>query len=404
MLFVTLFGPAIAANTIALERDGKTWDALLMAGQSPRSIDRGKFLGAYTHLCLYLLAVAPSFALPHVFGGVRPLETGLGVIMVFVVGALTVRFGLLLSAMVPTARGALVVTLLASAVLSSVASTFGFAMTSHLKDVGLLDFAADGPVFWPVAVADRRFGVDYVRYLVVVPVGAVVLVWSSLRELTLDALGAASGRARRHGPRHLVLLVAAAALLGVVPKQGQTLVAMEVLFSVCAFAAVLTVAGAEAAGRTLRRSLGVIGGTSAGFFTVALVALGVDAVLGGGLSYELSYESRWRDKLWGLLFYGPAFVVFVTGVCAFVRTLVARRLVVRAVSAVVTAVVAVGPVLVGVMARASTCAFAATPFGVFEATRGRLACAAAWWFVVGANLLFVAHRREGARGDERSAR
>jgi hypothetical protein len=40
---VTLAGPALASNSIASERDGRTWEALLLTGLSPGIVARGKF-------------------------------------------------------------------------------------------------------------------------------------------------------------------------------------------------------------------------------------------------------------------------------------------------------------------------------------------------------------------------
>ena len=45
---VTLVGPAVAANSIASEREGRTWEAVLLTGLTPKQITRGKFFAAYT--------------------------------------------------------------------------------------------------------------------------------------------------------------------------------------------------------------------------------------------------------------------------------------------------------------------------------------------------------------------
>src|SRR5690606_36132344 len=41
---VTSVGPAVAAATVASEKSGRTWEALLLTGLSPAGIARGKFL------------------------------------------------------------------------------------------------------------------------------------------------------------------------------------------------------------------------------------------------------------------------------------------------------------------------------------------------------------------------
>ena len=56
---VTRVGPALAANSIASEREGKTWEAVLLTGVRPAEIARGKFLAAYTAIGMYVVALAP---------------------------------------------------------------------------------------------------------------------------------------------------------------------------------------------------------------------------------------------------------------------------------------------------------------------------------------------------------
>ena len=45
-------GPTVAANSIASEREGRTWEAVLLTGLTPKDIARGKFLAAYTTIAL----------------------------------------------------------------------------------------------------------------------------------------------------------------------------------------------------------------------------------------------------------------------------------------------------------------------------------------------------------------
>jgi len=71
---VTVVGPAIAANSIASEREGRTWEAVLLTGLSPKDITRGKFLAAFTTICLYVVVLAPVGALSFLFGGVTATE------------------------------------------------------------------------------------------------------------------------------------------------------------------------------------------------------------------------------------------------------------------------------------------------------------------------------------------
>lgn len=187
LLFTALVGPAMAASSIALEREGKTWEALLMAGVTPREIDRGKFLGAYTHLGLYWLALLPAAALPHLHGGVTLVETVLGLVMVLVVGAVAVRFGLAISAAVSSTRLALLLTAGASALVCFAVVAGSFGMGEVLRRHGMESVARDTPVFWPVALAREALSYDYFRLLLVPrwrwpsPRGCGCAPWASRR-------------------------------------------------------------------------------------------------------------------------------------------------------------------------------------------------------------------------------
>jgi hypothetical protein len=74
-MVVTVVGPAVAANSIASEREGRTWEAVILTGLSPGVIARGKFLAAFTAIGMYIVMLAPVGALPFLFGGVTATET-----------------------------------------------------------------------------------------------------------------------------------------------------------------------------------------------------------------------------------------------------------------------------------------------------------------------------------------
>src|SRR6185369_2428509 len=109
---VTWLGPAVAASTIAGEKNGRTWEALALTGLSPARIARGKFLAAYTYLGLYLVMLAPVGALPFLFGGVTATEVILAFFCCFVFAALAVAFGLALSSKFQSTASAIIVTLI----------------------------------------------------------------------------------------------------------------------------------------------------------------------------------------------------------------------------------------------------------------------------------------------------
>ena len=109
---VTWVGPAVAANTIAGERSGRTWEALQLTGLSSRSIASGKFLAAFTYISLYIVMLVPVGALPFLFGGVTASEVLIAFAMLFVLAALSVAFGLSVSAKFQSPAAAIIVTLL----------------------------------------------------------------------------------------------------------------------------------------------------------------------------------------------------------------------------------------------------------------------------------------------------
>ena len=85
-------GPAVAANSIASEREGRTWEAVLLTGLSPTVIARGKFLAAFTAIAMYIVMLAPVGALPFLFGGVTATEVVLAFAGLFLIALLSVAF------------------------------------------------------------------------------------------------------------------------------------------------------------------------------------------------------------------------------------------------------------------------------------------------------------------------
>lgn len=408
-MFATLFGPAIAANAVALEREGRTWEALVMAGVDPRAIDRGKFLGAYSHLGLYVLALVPAFGIPHLFGGVSFVETLLAIVMVAGIGALAVRFGLLLSSLVSSTRAALLVTLCASAALCFFVGVIAAGATSVLRYDGHMT-ALDrdgGPVFWPVALVHGRFTFDYARYLLVVPLGSFAVGWFGLRELTVYALDP-GGRTRPHRVVYLALLSAIAVLLGtLVSTVGANIPAMAA-FSVVSFAGIIVVGGdrkaragiaAELRSSTGTRSLVLLAGGTLGLFLI----LGVGTIVRAMRPPEEYFSVTDHQVVENMLLYAPAFSCFVIGLIAFLRTSIERTIVVRAITVFATIGVALVPVFAAIFYKAigdgGKGVLALSPIGVIVTgdERPYVVLAAFGWAMLGAVLLVLAHGRERSR-------
>jgi ABC-type transport system involved in multi-copper enzyme maturation permease subunit len=185
---VTVVGPAVAANSIASEREGRTWEAVILTGLSPASIAHGKFLAAFTAIGMYVVMLAPVGALPFIFGGVTATETVVAFAFLLLIAALSVAFGLAISSKMASLRAAIVVTLLLIFPISIAAySVFGFGLGSIAHDTwrGVAEWA---PVWLPVAYARAPFGVDYVTFLVLFPIAAVTLPAWFLYEATIASL------------------------------------------------------------------------------------------------------------------------------------------------------------------------------------------------------------------------
>jgi hypothetical protein len=166
---VTWLGPAVAANTIAGERSGRTWEALQLTGLGPRLIARGKFLAAYTYISLYIVMLVPVGALPFLFGGVTASEVLLAFLILFLLAALAVAFGLSVSAKFQSPAAAIIVTLLVALPVSLAVyggAGVGFSYAAHEQWPGV----PGGPPVWlPTAYVRADFGLPYCVFLLLIP-------------------------------------------------------------------------------------------------------------------------------------------------------------------------------------------------------------------------------------------
>jgi ABC-type transport system involved in multi-copper enzyme maturation permease subunit len=187
---VALVGPALGANAIASEREGKTWEALLLTGLRPEVVARGKFFSATTSIALYIVMLAPVGALPFLFGGVTPGEVLLAFVVLFGIALVAVGFGLALSAKTQSMRGALVIALLSAVPLSIFAYTLlGVGGASLARELWSAPTSRGlGPIWLPVAYGAAPFGADYVLFLVVLPLLVVLMPAWFLYEVSLANL------------------------------------------------------------------------------------------------------------------------------------------------------------------------------------------------------------------------
>lgn len=185
---VTLAGPAVAANSIASEREGRTWEAVLLTGIPPGEIARGKFLAAYTAIGMYVVMLAPVGALPFLFGGVTAMEVMVAFLFLFLIALLSVAFGLAISSKMASNRVAIVVTLLLAFPMAITLFFVGGVALSYAAHDAWPDVAEAAPIWLPSAYERAPFGLSYVVFLFLIPLAAVALPAWFLYEVTVANL------------------------------------------------------------------------------------------------------------------------------------------------------------------------------------------------------------------------
>jgi ABC-type transport system involved in multi-copper enzyme maturation permease subunit len=191
-LVVVIVGPAVAANGIASEREGRTWEAVLLTGLTQKEVARGKFLAAYTTIALYIVVLAPVGALSFLFGGVTATEVIVAFVFLFLMAALAVAFGLAVSSLMSSLRGALVVTLMLAICIGPflyVVFGFGCSFVIH-KQWSEIPEAL--PIWLPAAYSRASFGLEYVLILIILPLLLVAIPAWFLYEATISNLSGES--------------------------------------------------------------------------------------------------------------------------------------------------------------------------------------------------------------------
>jgi ABC-type transport system involved in multi-copper enzyme maturation permease subunit len=337
---VSLVGPALAANSIASEREGQTWEAVLLTGMRPTEITRGKFLSAYTAIAMYIVMLAPVGALPFLFGGITPFEVLIAFAFLFLVALLSVAFGLAISSKMGSLRGALLVTLLVAVPLGAFAfGLFGPAMSVAVND--LWDTIPEGPPIWlPTAYARAPFGIEYVVYLIAIPIAVIGLPAWLLYEITRSNLTSVTDD-RSYGLKKWFLVASlAAAGIATVPlfavgtsDRGEAVVAgvaaygLHILFCAFLFAAEpigpsrrvkVTLGRASRLRRLLSPSIMRATGLQ---LVVGLVAIAVVCAVGILYIQTTSGHSRSTAIAQILVFgaYALGFSSFVIGLTAWLR-------------------------------------------------------------------------------------
>jgi ABC-type transport system involved in multi-copper enzyme maturation permease subunit len=427
---VTLVGPAVAANAIAAEREGHTWEAVLLTGLRPVTIARGKFLAAFTSIAMYVVMLAPVGALTFLFGGVTAAEVIVAFAMLFLLAVLGVAFGLAVSSKMASVRAALVVTLLLAFPLSAAAfGWLGIALSAaaHYAWPGVSD---GGPIWLPAAYERAPFGADYVFLLILLPLLAIVLPAWFLYEVTVANLTSA-GDDRSSGVKRwfvfatpaltfaLTAPVANAAAAGSV-SGGAIFAGAVVLFLFlvgCAFLFAGDPIGPSrrvTLGWQRRRANPFVRLVGPGVMRSAVLLLGVGVTCLGAfiqIAFAVTGGGEVGQRTLAIGAYGIAFFLFVVGLGAWLRARAEAPIVSRLLLSAVLFCVVVGPWVIAAIGgilrdnfdRDALVVAAPSPFYVllmFDASSANAALfvragfgAILGWAVLGLLLLGMAARR-----------
>ncbi|MEO7110731.1 MAG: ABC transporter permease [Polyangiaceae bacterium] len=439
---VTIVGPAIAANSIASEREGRTWEAVLLTGLTPKEIARGKFMAAYTSIGLYIVVLAPVGALSFLFGGVTAGEVVSAFAFLFLLAALTVAFGLAVSSLMASLRGAIVLTLILAIIIGPfLYGMFGFSASLAIHGVWN-EMPEVSPIWLPLAYERATFGLEYVTLLIALPLLMIIVPAWFLYETTISNLTGGSDDRSRGLKRWFAVstpfIAAACAVPSVLAVSnsdragfaatGVSVFAMHITF--CAFLFAFEPHGPsrrvrihwrqEGAGAirrffgpglmkamTLVTVMGLLGIAAIAMFDAAMLDIYGPPLTGRDIDIE-------RIFLWAS--YTALFSVFMIGLVAWLRARENTPWVSRMIAAAIIFLIAALPwviVAIGSVARSSgstdddwLVAAAPSPFFAF-AMYGALdkidpgnvvpiglGCAMAWGFI-GLGLLAAAARRCG---------
>jgi ABC-type transport system involved in multi-copper enzyme maturation permease subunit len=354
---VTWLGPAVAANTIAGEKNLRTWEALALTSLAPASIARGKFLSAYTYVCLYLVMLAPVGALPFLFGGVTATEVILAFLCCFLFAALAVAFGLSLSSKFQSSAAAIIVTLMVTGMVSFAAYSglgLGLSVVAHDQWPAV----PQGPPVWlPTAWVRADLGLPYVAFLVALPAVSVLVPGWLFYEITVANLAGPSDdrstRLRAWTIASTVALAGCCILVAVATREVDWAKAQGgLLFAFFTFVVFMVageplgpsrrvrVAWDRARRSALLRALGP-GVVLASTWLLSLMLIAYAASLGASLLTLTDPDER--TAMLALNGYLIAFLVFLCGISAFFRSRSEGATVPRVLLVVILLAVTIGP-------------------------------------------------------------
>jgi len=367
-LVVVLVGPAVAANGIASEREGRTWEAVLLTGLRPQDVARGKFMAAYTTIALYIVVLAPVGALSFLFGGVTATEVVVAFVFLFLVAGLAVAFGLAVSSLMSSLRGAIVVTLMLAILIGPILYfIFGFGASFGIHKLWN-EVPEAFPIWLPLAYSRGTLGLEYVLLLLAVPLLVIATPAWFLYEATIANL---SGEAddRSTGLKRWFffctpLIAIACAVPSAVADDDEARMALSVM-GLSTFALYLAFCAFLFAGEPPGPSRRVRihwererAGLMKRFFGPGLPKTGMMvAAIGFGCVWLIAFadmglievfgssskKSRYIEEVFFFGLYTAGFFLFVTGLTAWLRSRKQTPWIARLVAAALLFLISAGP-------------------------------------------------------------
>lgn len=333
---VAIAGPSLSANAIAAEREGRTWEALRLTGMPITRIARGKFLASYAGIALYIVVLAPVGAICSVFGGVTGLELSLAFAFLLAFAALSVAFGLAMSSLMHSSRGAILVTLFGAIFLAPILYFFLGVGGSVLSSHAVGGFKEGAPIWVPLAITRGEFGLTYVLLAIIAPLASLLLPAWFLYELAIANLEDVNGdRASRMKAWFLSTSVVVTGLAVTIPFAAQESARFgiglltQVAVALYLLAAPLLFAGEADAPSKLLEATWKRDGVSAAkrFFGPAhLRAQAMSATIGCAVWIATVTASRLAtvrssdgESLFIIGAYFAPFIMFHTALCTYLR-------------------------------------------------------------------------------------
>ncbi|MET0595759.1 MAG: hypothetical protein ABW133_23880 [Polyangiaceae bacterium] len=175
---VLVVGSTLAAAGVASEKDGRTWEALVLAGMDGRAVARGKFWTAATAVAAFMAMIAPGSLLCILLGGISIVDLVAAFVLLAFIAAIGIAFGVTVGAWA-TSTASATLTVLSATLLGSPALYFGAGLaTSFLAHATWPEIPSALPVWLPLAYARAHFDGLYLLLLVAFPlVIALLLLW-----------------------------------------------------------------------------------------------------------------------------------------------------------------------------------------------------------------------------------